>query len=127
MTHERSNITGNSTAFQPNGRQLVAVGDVLALSSNRGTLTDDQFTVVPEVGINVGMQLNEHVRIHAGYQFLYWSDVLRPGDQIDRLVNVNLVPTQNLGFNGGPQVPAPGLRHSDFWAQGLNLGVKLGW
>ncbi len=127
FTHERSNITGNSRALQPGGPNLVAVGDVLAASSNVGTLRDDRFSVVPEVGINVGLQLNDHLRVHAGYQFLYWSDVLRAGDQIDRQVNVNLIPTQNLGFNFGPQVPSPGLRHTDFWAQGLNFGLKLGW
>ena len=127
VTHERSKIDGSSVAVQPGGPTLTARGDTLALSSNIGTLTDDRFAVVPEVGINVGVQVNEHFSVHAGYSFLYWSDVVRAGDQIDRQVNINLIPTQNLGFIAGPNVPAASLRHTDFWAQGLNFGMKVGW
>jgi hypothetical protein len=51
----------------------------------------------------------------------------QPGDQIDRGIN----PTQNPSFNGvisqliGPARPASSFHESDFWAQGLNLGVVI--
>ena len=60
----------------------------------------------------------------AGYTFLYASDVLRAPQQINRTVNYSPgdrppAPPQ------GPQEPAFRFRSSDFWAQGLNVGVTL--
>jgi hypothetical protein len=54
-------------------------------------------------------------------------DEEQPGGQIDRGIN----PTQNPSFNGvispliGPARPAHLFHKSDFWAQGLNLGVVI--
>jgi hypothetical protein len=64
-----------------------------------------------------------------GYSFLYWSNVWRAGDQIDRVVDVTQIPNfappdvQPTGF-ARPGVP---FRTSDFWAQGLNFGVEFTW
>ena len=38
-----------------------------------------------------------------GYSFMYWSNVVRPGDQIDRNLNPNLIPTS--ATFGGPATP----------------------
>jgi hypothetical protein len=46
---------------------------------------------VPEAGIDVGYQLTRHLRAKAGYTFIYWTDVVRPGDQIDPTTNNSLV------------------------------------
>jgi hypothetical protein len=65
------------------------------------------------------------VRLTFGYQFLYWSRVARPGEQIDRVIN----PTQIPVFGGnqllGPARPEPLFTTTDFWAQGLNLGLEV--
>ncbi len=99
----------------------------MALSSNVGTLTDQQFTVLPEVGFNIALQLTTHISLFGGYQFTYWSDVVRPGDQIDRNVNANLIPVKSDGTNLGPQSPAAVLNHTDFWADGFSAGLKFEW
>jgi hypothetical protein len=51
---------------------------------------------------------------------MYWSRIARPGDQID--MNVNPTQFQNGHLTG---VPAPQFRFitSDFWEQGLNIGL----
>jgi hypothetical protein len=54
--------------------------------------------------------------------------VVRPGDQIDRTIN----PSQSilLGGNGlltGSSRPSLLFGQTDLWAQGLSLGVELGW
>ena len=55
-----------------------------------------------------------------------WNDVVRPGNQIDRVVNPNIVPTdQDFGVAGGPRRPAPLFNSSDFWAQGVNFGLHF--
>ena len=47
----------------------------MALPSNIGHYSRDQFSVVPEVGLNVGYQLTRHVSLSAGYTCIYWSNV----------------------------------------------------
>jgi len=84
------------------------------------------FLGFPQLGVNVGYQLTDNVRAFVGYTFLYWNDVLRPGDQIDRVVNTTQSPVNLIG-NGllvGPARPAPIFRESDFWAQASTLACR---
>lgn len=98
----------------------------LALSSNVGRYSRDRFSVVPEIGFNVGYQCCETIRLFMGYTFLYWSDVVRPGDQVSRTINPTTIPTsQAFGVPIGPAQPAFAFQHSDFWAQGLNFGLEI--
>jgi hypothetical protein len=55
-----------------------------------------------------------------GYDLLYWSDVARAPDQIDRRINPSQIPP---GALLGVSRPEHTLRTTDFWAQGLTLGV----
>ena len=80
--------------------------------------------VVPEVGINLGYQFTNHIRGFIGYNFLYWSNVVRPGNQIDQAVNPNLIPPS---IPGGPSRPTFDFHGSDFWAQGINFGLDIRW
>jgi hypothetical protein len=95
--------------------------------SNFGSSHRHEFAVVPEVGINVGYQLTTGTRVFVGYDFLYLSDVLRPGKQIDRTINFSQTVDSLAG--GNPFVPglrpSANLTSSDFWAQGLNFGVEV--
>ena len=71
--------------------------------------------------------MTEHIRLSMGYTFLYWSDVVRPGDQVDRVVDFTKVPSfQPLpaGFPAAPQNrPAVLFKENDFYAHGLNFSV----
>jgi len=99
---------------------------LLALSSNSGRFQHNAFAVVPEVNVSIGFQVTEHFRAFAGYSFLYWSQVARPGDQVDLGLNENLVPTsKTFGAAGGPPRPAFALHSTDFWAHGINLGLEF--
>jgi len=63
-----------------------------------------------------------------GYSFLYISGVARPGDQIDRAINPNQAPAITVANPpplNGPSRPAFPAADSDFWAHGVNLGVRL--
>jgi len=66
---------------------VVQQGGLLALPSNIGTQTRNRFAVIPELGVKVGYQLTDHIRVYAGYNFLYASSVVRPGNQIDPVIN----------------------------------------
>ena len=84
--------------------------------------------MVPEVGVNVGYNFTPWLRGFLGYNFLYWSNVVRPGEQIDREINVRQIPGPNFPTGGSnttvarPTVP---FKSTDFWAHGVNLGLEL--
>jgi hypothetical protein len=122
--HESVNINGTTSASSP-GMSSTAAGGVLALSSNSGHFTHDQFAVVPEAGINLGIQLTSYLRLYGGYTFLYCSDVVRPGDQISRTIDPTLVPVNStFGGPSGTRTPFAAER-SDFWVHGVNVGVAF--
>jgi hypothetical protein len=97
-------------------------GGFLALPTNSGTFHRSSFAVVPEVGLDVGYQLTDHLRVFAGYTFIYWSKVARPGDQIDLALNPSQLPPGHL--TGLPR-PALVPHDTDFWLQGIDFGGEL--
>ncbi len=126
--HQEVRVNGYTT-FTPAGLPSVTQpGGLLALPTNIGNRSRDRFAAIPEVGFNVGRQVTDNLRIYAGYNVLYISSVVRPGDQIDNVINPTQLPTI-----AGPSVlvgdarPAPLFRETDLWAQGLNLGMQLAW
>jgi hypothetical protein len=125
-THQVVDINGSTTIIVPGGAPTTVRGGLLALSSNIGHYDRDRFSVVPEIGINVGMQVSDRLRVFGGYNFLYWTNVVRAGEQIDLVLNPNLIPTSgSFGTPGGPARPAFNFNESNFWAHGINVGVEL--
>lgn len=120
-THQEVQINGTST-FNPPG--VTQPGGLLALPTNMGNYSRDKFTVVPQIGLNVGRQLNNNLRAYVGYNFIYWSSVVRPGDQIDPVINTTQLPDKN-GPNPlvGPARPAFTFHDTGFWAQGISFGL----
>ena len=102
-------------------------GGVFALPTNIGRTTHGAFAVVPEGTFKIGLKFSECGRIYVGYNFLYLSDAVRPGDQIDRTLNPAQIPSLNpggpFGF-AGPDRPRPTISRSDFWVQGLIIGLE---
>ncbi len=124
-TNATSTIAGQTII--DNGQQSTTYqGGLLAQTSNIGTYNASDFAVVPEVGINLGFDLTPRFRVLVGYSMIYWSRVLRAGDQIDREVNPNLIPPQNQPITGALR-PEQNFVWTDFWAQGFSLGLEGNW
>jgi hypothetical protein len=68
------------------------------------------------------MSLTQHIRAYVGYTFLCWTDVVRPGNQIDLALNPSQIPTGTLT---GPARPTFTRHESDVWVQGVNLGLEF--
>jgi hypothetical protein len=122
-THERADVNGATTVTVPGFPPVMNSGGLLALSSNSGTHARDIFAVVPEVRVQLAYQVGPHLNIHVGYSFLYWSQVIRAGDQIDLVVNPALLPPPLGGAS--PLRPAFTFQGSGFWEQGIDLGVEF--
>jgi hypothetical protein len=124
VTHETLDVSGSTTVTPPGGAPVTTPGGLFALPGNIGHYTHDEFSVVPEVGINVGYQVTNHLRAFVGYTFIYWSDVARPADQINQNVNSTLVPTSIVAPSGPPTQPLA-IRDTPFWAHGFNFGLEF--
>jgi hypothetical protein len=111
VTHEQVDIGGGltQTTFSPGvdafGNPIV---NIQVSRTNGGLLSQpasfsrDRFAVVPEVNVDAGYEFNRFCRASVGYNFLYWSSVARPGDQVGS---------------------AP--KATSFWAQGLTFSLGL--
>jgi Putative beta barrel porin-7 (BBP7) len=123
-SNEVVNIHGN-TYINTNPATTYNSG-LLALSSNSGQFTRDAFSVIPEVGLNLGFQLTNNLKIYGGYSFIYWTNIVRPGDQIDTTLNPNLIPTSSTyGTPGGPARPEFAFPANDYFAHGANFGLEF--
>jgi Putative beta barrel porin-7 (BBP7) len=133
-TVERTNIDGFTQTNLGNpllGSPVNYAGGAFTQLSNLGGHDSDHFAVLPEVNLTVGYAVNTWARVFIGYDFLYISDVLRPGDQIDGGVNLfrsSLVQQANPAIAApatDPSRPTFSASQTSFWAQGLNLGMEV--
>jgi hypothetical protein len=119
-------IDGSTTATVPGVGSVTAPGGVLALPTNIGRYYRSAFSVVPEGGLNLGWDITPRWKATLGYTFLFWSQVARPGEQIDRNLNPALQPSnQNFGNGLGAAQPTFSFHDSGFWAQGFNVGLEF--
>jgi hypothetical protein len=119
-TYSTAQVNGATTIALGGGAPAIFPGGLLALPSNMGSFSQTRFAVVPEVALKLGYQVTPQLRVHAGYDFLYWSNVVRPGNVIDTGINPAQIPP---GAPAAASRPLPRLEGSDFWAQGIDLGA----
>ena len=105
-------------------------GGLLASTTNIGSYSQNRFAVMPEAGLRLNYDLTDHLRLYVGYNFTYLSSVVRPGQQIDTVVNSGFAPRADpmaVGVGQGPARPSVLFKTSDFWAQGVNFGIEYHW
>jgi hypothetical protein len=129
-TTEVININGTQVVLRPNAAPVLSQGGLLAVPLNSGRFTRDRISVVPELGVKLGYDVTENLRLTLGYTWLFWSDVVRPADQIDRVIDArqisNFPPPPGVVFGpvAGQSHPLVPFRGTDFWAQGLTVGLE---
>ncbi|MFO0879482.1 MAG: BBP7 family outer membrane beta-barrel protein [Gemmataceae bacterium] len=120
---QQLNIAGSTQLVAPGLPGQTAPGSLFSQTTNIGSYRRNGFGVIPQAGMQVGWHVTDWACFLAGYDFLYVQDVIRPGDQINRRVNLNLAPIADIGVPGGPAQPAPELSSGSFWAQGLTFSL----
>lgn len=123
VNNQQVNINGLTI-----GDQFPAPGiqsGLLAMGSNIGSYSRDRISVLPEFRANIGYLITPRLKATVGYTFMYWSNVVRPGDQIDLAVDRNAVP--------GSPIQSPGIfpqfefGETDYWVQGVSFGGEYRW
>ena len=125
VTHQSVDILGASTQTGPGGVNGTFPGGFFTQTSNIGRYTANQFSYIPSVEMKFSWFITSQLRAFLGYDFMYWSDVVRPGNQVDRNINLTQSAVLGTGSLSGPAYPAALFNRSDFWAQGLNVGLEL--
>jgi hypothetical protein len=118
-------VNGSTLLATPGTLNRTLPGGVLALNSNSGHFFRNDFAVVPELGVNALWDLRSWLRLRAGYSMIYLSDAARPGNQIDRVIDPGRVPSDPTFGTFGPRRPMTIFHDSDFWAQGVSLGLEF--
>jgi hypothetical protein len=112
----------------------VLPGGFFAQPSNEGHHTRDVFAVLGEVDVQGGYRFGDWGRLFIGYSFMGVDAVARPGNQINRNINVSRqaqpsaaaaagLPTPQQP--NGPFEPSFSFHGSSFWAQGVNFGLEF--
>ncbi len=102
-------------------------------ASNIGDWNTHHFSVLGEMGLNIGYNITPRLRLSVGYSGMYWSNVLRPGDQIDPIVDETLVPkppgtpASFQPLHPSDPHPVVSFKRSDYYAHGLNFGMTFRW
>lgn len=130
ITEQTVEINGALTQSPPGMMSRQFVGGLLTAPSNIGSRSQGVFSVIPEMNLNLGYQVTDHLRIYGGYSFLWWSNVVRPGTEIDRVVDITQVPVfapTGQAISAGRTRPAVQFDQTDFWMHGLNFGLEVRW
>jgi Putative beta barrel porin-7 (BBP7) len=130
VVHQSADVVGTTTILAGN-RTPNQPGGLLALNSNSGHIDRNVFGVVPEVSLNLGYNVTDHLRIFVGYNFLYMNNVIRPGGLIDSTLDERSIPDFLSSPSAAPVAsqtrPLTKLSGEDVWIQGVNFGLLFRW
>jgi hypothetical protein len=96
-----------------------------AQRTNSGRTTHNNFAVVPEVNAKLSYNVANWLVVHAGYDFLYWNSVVRPGSQVNRNLNLTQSPIFGANALSGVGQPSPLSRTTDYYLHGLSAGLEF--
>ena len=120
-TQQSVTVSGGTSNTGPDGIIHTVPGGLYALPTNLGYARHSEFSFATETGFGIGYRIRPRITLRAGYTFIYWSDVARAGDQVNRNLNPRQVPSF---LRSPPQPPQPVRLFSETAsAQGLDVGL----
>lgn len=110
--HKTMRISGDSTITVPNQTPTTSANGLFSANSNAGQYSDNEFTAITEAGLTFNYRFAPCTQLSVGYTFIYWNNMVAAADGIDTRIG-----------SGDEERPRFEFRHSDFWVQGVNLGL----
>jgi hypothetical protein len=123
LNHETQKVSGYYTAVNSPFGSSGPEG-IFAQPANEGRTSSDRFAYVPEVQFKLGYAITPSLRATIGYDIIYESNVIRPGDQINRNLPKGQVFNQGLAAASSTS-PTRQFNTTDFFAQGLSMGLEF--
>jgi hypothetical protein len=128
---QSADITGGQRLTMADGSVVTTPGGLLAVpGANIGHWEQSRFAVVPEIGINLGYQVTQNLKVFVGYNFLAISSVVRPGGAVNPYIDAARIPNFLPAGTGTPVTPAqpfPQLHTNGYFIQGINFGLMYRW
>ena len=124
-TRQELDVSGLTTITTPAGVRTSTPGGFLAQSTNSGSWDETKFSLVPSLEFKLGMEAGHGWRVAVGYDFMYWTNVLRASEQIDTVIHPGLFPAAVPG-NAATR-PGVVLNESDYFAHGISLSIERRW
>jgi|GEM_PF-6114336 len=108
--YERGNLYAKTTTMVTFGgtRNTLQLTDGSASSVEN--YQEDQFTVIPELRVLLGLDISRCLSIYGSYDVLFWSNVVRAPEQIANLSSASFQPLSD-----------------DFWVNSGSVGMELRW
>jgi hypothetical protein len=124
VNHQVQDIAGGFWSVNFSAPYASGTEGIFAQPSNEGRSSSNTFAVVPEVQLKIGYAITPRWRATIGYDFLYYSNVMRPSDQMDRSV-----PKGQTFNQADPTVsttsPSRLSKSTDFFAHGVSVGMEF--
>ena len=122
-SHARLYADGRTTPITPPGPAYP--GGLLADPTYSYRSSLDQFTWIPEFQGRIAYMILPRLSVYAGINYLFITNLARPGQQIDQVVNPTQVPMIGTGILVGPARPMVPKVNSTFTAEGLLFGMEF--
>ena len=121
------NVDGTTSLLGGGGLVSTATtpGGFYANTAATGERSENRFAVLPEGSLQLGYQMTSWLNVFGGYQVMYLSSVARPGDQVNRAININNLPTVPTYTTRGLTKIAAGVNESDLFIHGFTFGLTL--
>ena len=120
---QRVRIAGETVVSVPGIAPVVQPYGLLASTSNIGEFERDRFGVLTDTQLELGYWLNCRWKLKVGYNLLFLNSVVRPGDQIDTVVNATQL--DPLTPVTGPARPAFDFVDDSLFLHGINVGAEF--
>ena len=124
VTSQMENVFGGFYSYFTTGPYVTGPEGVFAQPANSGRTRSDIFSVVPDAQLKIGYAITPRLRATLGYDFLYFSSVLRPGNQLSHYVPKGQT-FQQGGKNVSTTSPVRLSQASDFYAHGFTFGLDF--
>jgi len=130
VMHESVDVFGSNVATSvpasavPN-QGVPTPGGMLSSPLDQGTHSRNELAFVPEVNLKLGYMITPNLRAYLGYDFLYLSNVVRPGDQTGISTSGVVATVQGTTSQITVSQPAFRFKDTDVWFNGINVGVEL--
>ncbi|HKI32815.1 MAG TPA: BBP7 family outer membrane beta-barrel protein [Gemmataceae bacterium] len=121
VMHQTVDIASTSTLSDG----TTVAGGLLSAPFDQGSHSRNRIAFVPEINVKVGYVITPWLRAYVGYDFLYLSSVVRPGDQTG--ISTSGVQAAVAGTTSQITVNQPAFRFSstDMIINGINFGVEF--
>lgn len=122
----RQAVIDGFTTERRNGVVVRTVpGDVLTQPTNIGSYSETHISIMPELMVKLGYQILPGVNVSVGYDIIAITGVTRAGSVIDYGVNPAVNPYLTASAQSDARRPEFNFGGTDFWAQGMTLGVTF--